>query len=81
MRQIQASEAKVHLLSLLDQVERGETVVITRHRRPIARIIPEANRRQAEIDQALANIRRLQKRTGSITRRELLSASDEGRKS
>jgi len=31
MREIQASEAKAHLASLLDEVERGETVVITRH--------------------------------------------------
>jgi prevent-host-death family protein len=41
MREVQASEAKTHLPQLLDEVERGETLVITRHGRPIARIIPE----------------------------------------
>ena len=47
MRDIQASDAKTHLPQILDEVERGETVRITRHGRPIARIVPETNRRQA----------------------------------
>jgi PHD/YefM family antitoxin component YafN of YafNO toxin-antitoxin module len=34
MREIQASQAKTHLPQLLDEVERGETVIITRHGRP-----------------------------------------------
>ena len=46
MREVQASEAKAHLPSLLDAVERGETVIITRHGKPIARIVPEADRRR-----------------------------------
>ena len=33
MREVQASEAKAHLPRLLDEVERGETIVITRHGR------------------------------------------------
>lgn len=36
MRDIQASEAKTHLAQILDEVERGEAVRITRHGRPIA---------------------------------------------
>jgi prevent-host-death family protein len=81
MREIQASEAKVHLPRLLDDVERGETLLITRHGRRIARIVPEVDRRQEEIDKALAGIRELRKRTGRITSVEILSARDEGRKS
>jgi prevent-host-death family protein len=81
MREIQASEAKVHLPQLLDEVERGETLIITRHGRRIARIMPELDRRQEEIDAALAGIRELRGRTGRITLEELLSARDEGRKS
>ena len=80
MREVQASEAKVHLPQLLDDVERGETLIITRHGRPIARIVPESDRRQQEIDKALAAIRDLRKRTGRIAVTELLSARDEGRK-
>jgi prevent-host-death family protein len=47
-------------------VERGETVVITRHGRAIARIVPEAQRRQAEIDRAIESIKALRQRTGKI---------------
>ena len=80
MRDIQASEAKTHLPQILDAVERGETVRITRHGRPIARIVPETNRRQAEIDQAIANIRALRRHTGKITQEEILSFRHEGHK-
>ena len=80
MREIQASEAKTHLPQLLDDVERGETLIVTRHGRRIARIVPEVDRRQEEIDKALAGIRELRKRTGRITLKELLSARDEGRR-
>jgi prevent-host-death family protein len=78
MREIQASEAKTHLPQLLDDVERGETVVITRHGRAIARIVPEAHRRQVEIDRAIESIKALRQRTGKITLDELLSARHEG---
>jgi prevent-host-death family protein len=80
IRHIQASEAKSHLLQLLDDVERGATLIITRHGRPIARIIPETDRRQEETDRALASISELRKRTSSITIDELISAREEGRK-
>ena len=80
MREIQASEAKVHLPQLLDDVERGETLIITRHGRAIARLVPETNRRRAEIDSAIESIERLRRRTGKISVSELLSARDEGRK-
>lgn len=80
MRDIQASEAKTHLPQILDEVERGETVRITRHGRPIARIVPETNRRQAEIDKAVANIRALRQRTGKVTTEEILAFRHEGHK-
>ena len=80
MRQIQASDAKARLPQLLDDVERGETLVITRHGRAIARIVPEVNRRQEEVDRALASIRELLKRTRKVSLKAILSARDEGRK-
>jgi len=80
MRKIQASDAKTHLPQILDQVERGETIVITRHGRPIARIVPEAHRRQEEIDKAIAAIKALRQATGRISLDELLSARHEGHK-
>ncbi len=80
MREIQASEAKTHLPQLLDEVERGETLVITRHGRAIARIVPEAQQRQEEIDQAIEAIKALRKRTGMVTPDEILAARHEGHK-
>src|ERR1700710_1569696 len=80
MRDLQASEAKTHLPQLLDDVEHGETIVITRHGRPIARLVPEVDRRQAEAKEAVAAIRALRKGAGKITVEEVLSMRDEGRK-
>ncbi|HEX3660236.1 MAG TPA: type II toxin-antitoxin system prevent-host-death family antitoxin [Acidobacteriaceae bacterium] len=80
MRQVQASEAKTRFLQLLDEVEKGDSFLITRHGKPVARITPEADRRQAEIEQALADLRALPSRRHRLTVVEILSARDEGRK-
>ena len=80
MREVQASEAKTHLPQLLDEVERGETIVITRHGTPIARLVPEVDRRLVEAREAVATIKTLRKGAGKITVEELLSMRDEGRK-
>ncbi len=40
MTQIGAFEAKNTLGSLLDRVQRGEEIVITRHGQPVARLVP-----------------------------------------
>jgi prevent-host-death family protein len=78
VREIQASEAKARLASLLDAVERGETIVITRHGRPIARIVPEVDLRQAEFDRVIAEIEEFRRTMPRIPLEELLSARHEG---
>lgn len=40
MRKVQATEAKTHLAQLLSAVERGETIAITRHGKPVAHLVP-----------------------------------------
>lgn len=84
MREVQASEAKTHLPRLLDEVERGETIVITRHGRAIARIVPEVTRRQAEIARAVEDLRALRRsiaaRGESLSWDELKAFRDEGRR-
>lgn len=40
MNSIGAFEAKTHLSSLLEQVSKGETVVITRHGNAVAKLVP-----------------------------------------
>ncbi len=54
-------EAKTRLTKLLEEVGRGETVTITRHGRPIARMVPIAGERRAErsADEIVAALRKL----------------------
>jgi prevent-host-death family protein len=59
IRYVQSSEAKTHLLRLLDDVERGETIVITRHGRAIARLTPETEARQEETRKAVEEMKAL----------------------
>jgi prevent-host-death family protein len=80
VKEIQASEAKTHLLQFLNEVEQGETFVITRHGKPIARLSPEIKRDQARIDAAIARIQARRRKNGRITVKEILSARDEGRR-
>jgi prevent-host-death family protein len=44
MSEIGAFEAKNRLGSLLDRVERGEEIVITRHGKAVARLVPNSGR-------------------------------------
>jgi prevent-host-death family protein len=80
MKQIQASVAKARLSELLDEVERGETIAITRHGRQIARIVPENDASQRQIRQVIADIKELRRHTEPATREEILAWRDEGRK-
>jgi prevent-host-death family protein len=80
MREIQASEAKTHLPRLLDAVERGETIVITRHGKAIARLVPEVSQRQEEIKSAIKNIKSLRRSVANLSSSEIKSQIEEGRK-
>jgi prevent-host-death family protein len=83
MKTIQASEAKTHFLRILDKVEKGESVTVSRHGKPIARIVPippSDHERRERIERAMANIREIRKRTKPVSIEEILSARDEGRR-
>lgn len=45
MPDIGLREAKAHLSELIDRVEHGETLTVTRHGKPVERIVPIAERR------------------------------------
>jgi prevent-host-death family protein len=82
MRRIGALEAKNRLGSLLDLVEQGEEIVITRHGRPVARLVPEAPARDR--DAAKAAVERIRARargrsSGPISVAEWIQFRDEGR--
>ena len=54
MQEIGAFEAKNTLGALLDRVERGEEIVITRHGRPAARLVPSTGAIDREKTRAAA---------------------------
>ncbi len=54
MRQVSLREANQNFSRLIAEVEAGEQVVLTRRGRPVARIVPEARRRQLTPEQQAA---------------------------
>ena len=82
MIEVGAFEAKNTLGSLLDRVEQGEEVVITRHGKPVARLVPNQDRLSRE--QARAAADRIRARAGKLKNRRfdwrrLKSERDAGR--
>lgn len=70
MKEIGAYEAKTHLSRLLDEVERGERFVITKHGRPLALLTPVGARPDAAASgEVLAAFRgfRAGKRLGNLS--------------
>lgn len=55
MKEIGAFEAKNKLSALLDQVERGEEIVITRHGKEVARLVPPKGTLNREAAREAAN--------------------------
>ncbi len=78
MREVQSSEANAHLPQLLSDVERGETIVITRHGRPIARLIPEAAQRVNEVERTMEQIATFRETMPNMALSEILAARHEG---
>lgn len=60
MREVGAFDAKNRLGQLLDLVEQGEEITITRHGRPVARLVPPD--RRVDRDEARAALRRIRNR-------------------
>jgi prevent-host-death family protein len=82
MREIGAFEAKNKLGQLLDLVEQGEEVMITRHGKEVARLVP-AHPTTSRVD-ARAAIQRIraraeQRKLGRFDWAEWKSYRDEGR--
>lgn len=73
-----AFEAKTHLSALLDRVAAGEEVVITKHGKPVARLVGAQHIDQARANDAVEKLKTLRKGTtlGGLSWKEL---RDEGR--
>jgi prevent-host-death family protein len=80
MQHIQASEAKAKFAELLDQVERGQTLVITRHGKAIAHIQPAPKKNAAAARRAMEKLMELRKTAPRATVEEILQWRDEGRR-
>lgn len=58
MRTVSLVEAKTHLSGLLAEVEGGEEIIITRHGRAIARVLPPEKPKQVMPLEQLAALRK-----------------------
>ena len=84
MARVTAFEAKTRFGELLDRVSKGEEVVITRHDKPVARLVPEGATRLDEVRRSVAGLRDLQQRIrrrskARLTDREVRAAIEHGR--
>lgn len=79
MREVGAYEAKTHLASLLEAVASGETVVITRRGKPIARLVPAADVAK-DVPALIARMKAARASRARMSRIEILAARDEGRR-
>ena len=84
---ITALEAKTRFGQLLDRVARGEEVVVTRHDKPVARILPAGRPAREEVRAAAEGLRELRRaiamRRGDqppLTADDIKSLVEEGRR-
>lgn len=77
MREIRSSDAKARLPELLTAVEQGESFIITRHGRPIARIVPETADRRAEVSKVKEQIEAFRQTKPQLNVEDILSARHE----
>jgi prevent-host-death family protein len=79
MARVGAYEAKTHLSRLLERVEEGEWITITKHGQPVAVLKPVADREQRALRDVIADIRRFRsgRDLGELSVREMI---EEGRR-
>jgi prevent-host-death family protein len=87
MAKVTAFEAKTRFGELLERVAQGEEIVITRHDRPVARLVPEGAERLEDVRRAVDGLRQLQQRVAlrhkgkpKLSTREVRAAIEEGRR-
>lgn len=85
MAKVTAFEAKTRFGELLERVSRGEEVVITRHDKPVARLVPEGGQRLDDVRRSVEGLRALQQRIRRRSRvklsgRDVRAAIEHGRR-
>lgn len=79
MTTVGAFEAKTHFSALLERAAQGEEIVITRHGRPVARLVPAAVSEKAEVEEAILALKSFRQGAtlGGLSWKQL---RDEGRR-
>jgi prevent-host-death family protein len=78
METIGAFDAKTRLSELLDRAEHGESFVITKHGRPVAKLVPGSGADTARVAAAAARLRSLRGTLKGLTVAQLLVDRHEG---
>jgi prevent-host-death family protein len=68
MESVTAFEAKTRFGQLLERVARGEEVIITRHDKPVARLVPEGGRNLESVRAAASGLLALSKEIAARNR-------------
>ena len=81
MTTVGSFEAKTHLPQLLERVARGERILITRHGKPAAMLVPAPAEEAKDLKQIIAEFKEYSQRQGralgGLSARELI---EEGRR-
>lgn len=79
MRTIGAYEAKTHLPKLLDDVKKGEQIIITKHGLPVALLSPADTSQKLPVDELIREIKEFRKKNKlkGLSIREMI---EEGRR-
>ena len=87
MESVTALEAKTRFGQLLERVARGEEVIITKHEKPVARLVPEGRRNLESVRAAVTGLRALREQISKqnqgkpkLTAAEIKSWIGEGRR-
>jgi prevent-host-death family protein len=80
MTTVSAYEAQTHLQRLLRAAERGETVIITRHGRPVAKLAPFEDPRRQSVAEVIRRMDALRRRLPKVSIDEVLAWRHEGHK-
>jgi prevent-host-death family protein len=80
MTTVSAYEAKTHLPRLLRAAERGETVIITRHGKPVAQLGPVQEQKRPDAAQMIRSMEALRRRLPKVSVEEIIAWRHEGHK-
>jgi prevent-host-death family protein len=73
-------EAKTQLPRLIRAAERGETVIITRHGKPVAQLGPMQDHRREAIAEVIERVKRARAKRPKVSLEEILAWRHEGHK-